>query len=94
MGTNIMTDGDISYHHLRYAIAVLKQDISSTGAEPHLQGGLYYLESFRNVAVELSNSVIPCILILIFGGWDLHFIFIHAYSHYRFLYWICRLRMD
>jgi len=79
MGTNIMTDGDISYCHLRYAIAVLKQDIGSTGAEPYLQGGLYHLESSRNVAVELSNSVIPCILILICGGWDLYFIPSYAY---------------
>jgi hypothetical protein len=94
MGTNIMTDGDISYRHLRYAIAVLKQDIGLTGAEPYLQGGLYHLESSRNVALGLSNSVIPCILILVCGGWALYFIPIHAYTHYRFIYRICGLRVD
>ena len=68
LGTDIMTDGNISHRSVRYAIAVFKQDIGSSGGELYLQGGLYHLESSRNVAAELSNSVLPCIVIHIFGG--------------------------
>jgi len=68
VGTDIMTDGDISHRSVRYAIAVFKRDIGSSGGDLYLQGGLYHLESSRNVAGELSNSVLPCIMIHIFGG--------------------------
>ncbi|CAA7265766.1 unnamed protein product [Cyclocybe aegerita] len=61
------TDGDLSIGLLRYLIAEIKNEIGSTHAEPYLQGILYYLESTRDQAVRYCTSVLPCIVIALFG---------------------------
>jgi hypothetical protein len=62
------TDGDLSSGKFRYAIFEFKNEIGATGAEPFFQAILYYLEATRKFAGEHSNSVLPCIIILIFGA--------------------------
>ncbi|KAJ3498893.1 hypothetical protein NLJ89_g10162 [Agrocybe chaxingu] len=61
------TDGDLSVGLLRYLIAEIKNEIGSTGVEPYLQGILYYLESTRDQAVRCCTSILPCIVIALFG---------------------------
>ena len=61
------TDGDLSVGLLRYLIAEMKNEIGSQGAEPYLQGILYHLESTRDQALQYLHSVLPCMIISLFG---------------------------
>ncbi len=76
-----ITDGDVSYKILKYLIAELKNDIGSKGAEPYMQGCLYYLELTRREATKHPSSSLPCLLMLIFGMMGL---FNHICSHILF----------
>ena len=62
------TDGDLSSGKFRYLIFEFKNEIGATGAEPFFQGILYYLEGTRKFASQHRNSVLPCIIVLIFGA--------------------------
>jgi hypothetical protein len=62
------TDGDLSSGKFRCLIFEFKGEIGSLGAEPFLQAILYYLEATRELAVKHRNSVLPCIIVLIFGA--------------------------
>ena len=64
---NFTTDGDLSIGEFRLLIAEFKNEVGSKGAEPFFQAILYYLEATRNLASEYHNSVLPCIIVLIFG---------------------------
>jgi hypothetical protein len=75
------TDGDLSRGKFRYSIFEFKNEIGATGAEPFFQAILYYLEATRNFAGQHRNSVLPCIIVLIFGAlsfFDLSFILSHT----------------
>jgi hypothetical protein len=62
------TDGDVSIGDFRLLIAEFKNEVGSKGAEPFFQAILYYLEATRSLAMKYRNSVLPCILVLIFGA--------------------------
>jgi hypothetical protein len=62
------TDGDLKVDDFRYLLAELKNEIGSTNTEPYFQAIHYYLESTRKQAVEYSDSVLPCFVILMFGA--------------------------
>ena len=76
---NYTTDADISFKGFRYLIAELKNEVGSSGAEPYMQGSLYYLESTRTEAAKHSSSPLPCLLMVVFGTLALFF-------NYRCLY--------
>ncbi len=61
------TDGDMSIGEFRLLIVEFKNEVGSKGAEPFFQAILYYLEATRSLASEYHNSVLPCIIVLIFG---------------------------
>ena len=61
------TDGDLLVAGFRLLIAELKNEVGSKAAEPLFQAILYYLEATRNHATKYPNSVLPCIIVLIFG---------------------------
>ncbi|KIL66082.1 hypothetical protein M378DRAFT_10374 [Amanita muscaria Koide BX008] len=70
-GIAYSTDGDIgrtNCRNLRFAIIDFKNDVGSKGAEPLLQSIHYYLESNRRRAPEMPSSVLPCMIIMIFGA--------------------------
>src|SRR5262249_35957004 len=67
-GTRYSTDGDIQHRDYRYVIAEMKNEIGSGGAEPYAQASLYYLESTRQQALAHPTSVLPALLVLIFGA--------------------------
>jgi hypothetical protein len=75
------TAGDVSYNLFKYLIAEIKHDIGSKGAEPYMQGCLYYLESTRGEAPKHSSSSLPCLLMLIFG---MEALFNHIYAYIFF----------
>ena len=54
------TDGDLSIGNYRFLIAELKNEIG-------FQAILYFLEATRKLAARNLNSVLPCIIVLIFG---------------------------
>jgi hypothetical protein len=62
------TDGDLSAGSFRFLIAEFKNEVGSKGAEPFFQSILYFLEATRKCATQNLNSVLPCIIILIFGS--------------------------
>ncbi|KAM6501181.1 hypothetical protein JOM56_004195 [Amanita muscaria] len=65
-----ITDGDIgrtNRRNLRFAIIDFKNDVGSKGAEPLLQSIHYYLESNRRRAPEMPSSVLPCMILMVFG---------------------------
>ena len=62
------TDGDLSIGEFRLLIAEFKNEVGSKGAEPFFQAILYYLEATRSLASEYHNSVLPCIIVVIFGS--------------------------
>jgi len=66
--TKFETDGDISYKNFRLAIVEIKNDLGYTGAEASAQAILYYLESTRKQAPKMQESVLPCLLIVMFGS--------------------------
>ncbi|KDR79311.1 hypothetical protein GALMADRAFT_1233107 [Galerina marginata CBS 339.88] len=69
-GTSIgpyTTDGDLSFGRFRLLIAEFKNEVGSKGAEPFFQAILYFLEATRILATQHLNSVLPCILVLVFG---------------------------
>jgi len=61
------TDGDLSIGNYRFLIAKFKNEIGSTAAEPFFQAILYFLEATRKLATHHLNSILPCIIVLIFG---------------------------
>ncbi|KAJ3499972.1 hypothetical protein NLJ89_g9993 [Agrocybe chaxingu] len=61
------TDGDLSIGKFRFLIAEFKNEIGSTAAEPFFQAILYFLEATRKLATQHLNSVLPCMIVLIFG---------------------------
>lgn len=61
------TDGDFSVNDHRYAIVEIKNEITSSGADPYNQGILCYLEWTRDTAKTLENTCLPCMLVLLFG---------------------------
>jgi len=65
--TNYETDGDISLNGLRYALTEIKNEICSSGTEPYAQAALYYQEAMREHAEKLAHSVLPCLIVLVFG---------------------------
>jgi hypothetical protein len=74
MPLGYMTDGDMIVNRYWYAIAEIKNEVGSTGAEPYNQGILHYLESTREYAIKMDASCLPCIIILLFGKYaDLSF---------------------
>ena len=62
------TDGDLSIGAFRSLIAEFKNEIGSKAAEPYFQATLYFLEATRKLATQHLNSVLPCIIVLIFGS--------------------------
>lgn len=63
------TDGDRSVDDFMYLIVEIKNELGSGGrADLLLQALLYYLESTRGLAARHHNSVLPCILVLVFGA--------------------------
>ena len=62
------TDGDQSSGKFRFVISEFKNEIGAKGAEPFFQAIFYYLEATREFAGQHSNSVLPCIIILIFSA--------------------------
>ncbi|KAF8157793.1 hypothetical protein B0H34DRAFT_844095 [Crassisporium funariophilum] len=61
------TNGDLSIGNYRFLIAEFKNEIGSKGAEPFFQAILSFLEATRKLATQHLNSVLPCIIVLIFG---------------------------
>ena len=61
------TDGDLPIGEYGFLIAELKNEIGSKGAEPFFQAVLYFLEVTQKLATQHLNSVLPCIIVLIFG---------------------------
>jgi hypothetical protein len=89
-----VTDGDLSSGKFRILIFEFKNEIGATGAEPFFQAILYYLEATRKFAGQHLNSVLPCIIVLIFGALsflDPSFIYLIPF---RPLHCICRCCMD
>jgi hypothetical protein len=66
-GTSYETDGDIALNGFRYALLEVKNEICSSGAEPYAQAALYYQEATREHAGKLAHSVLPCLIVLVFG---------------------------
>jgi hypothetical protein len=62
------TDGDLSIGSFKFLIAELKNEIGSKAAEPFFQAILYFLEATRKCATQNLNSILPCIIVLIFGS--------------------------
>lgn len=62
------TDGDLSINSFRFLIAEFKNEIGSKAAEPFFQAILYFLEATRKRATQNLNSILPCIIVLIFGS--------------------------
>jgi hypothetical protein len=67
-GQQYRTDGDMQHAGYRYIIAEMKNEIGAKGAEPYAQASLYYLESTRKQALAHPGSVLPTLLVLVFGG--------------------------
>ena len=62
-----ITNGDLSVGKYRFLIAKIKNEVGSSGAEPYFQAILYFLEATRELATQHLNSVLPCIIVLVFG---------------------------
>jgi hypothetical protein len=62
------TDGDLSINSFRFLIVEFKNEIGSKAAEPFFQAILYFLEATRKCATQNLNSILPCIIVLIFGS--------------------------
>ena len=78
---NFTKDSDLSFGNFRFLIAEFKNEIGSTGAEPFLQAILCFLESTRTFATGHVNTVLPCIIVLIFGLsflFNIYFILSHT----------------
>ena len=89
------TDGDLSIGNYRFLIAEFKNEIGSKGAEPFFQSILYFLEATRKLATRHVNSVLPCIIVLIFGSWfSFNIGFSLFYTGFRPLCCICWCCMD
>jgi len=65
--TNYETDGDMSLDGIRYVLTEMKNEVCSSGAEPYAQAALYYQEAMREHAEKLAHSVLPCLIVLVFG---------------------------
>lgn len=61
------TDDNLSYFSFQLLITEFKNEIGSEVAEPYFQALIYYLETMRDVVPKRSHSVLPCIIVLIFG---------------------------
>ena len=62
-----ITNGDLSVGKYQFLIAKIKNEVGSSGAEPYFQAILYFLEAMRELATQHLNSVLPCIIVLVFG---------------------------
>ncbi|GLB38821.1 hypothetical protein LshimejAT787_0506860 [Lyophyllum shimeji] len=65
--TEFETNGDTLVGPHRFNLAEFKNEIACSGAEPYFEAGFYYIESTRDHAAAMPHSVLPCIIILIFG---------------------------
>lgn len=63
------TDSDLSIGKCRFVIAEFQNEIGSMATEPffHDQTILNFLEATQKLATQHLNSVLPCIIVLIFG---------------------------
>ncbi|KIL58321.1 hypothetical protein M378DRAFT_86656, partial [Amanita muscaria Koide BX008] len=69
-GTTHSTDGDegdTNRRNLPFALIEFKNDVGSKESEPFVQSVLRYLESTRKQAPEMPCSVLPCMIINVFG---------------------------
>ncbi|KAG1904979.1 uncharacterized protein F5891DRAFT_925229, partial [Suillus fuscotomentosus] len=58
---------DIHNHHHLFVIAKFKNKAATSNSEPYLQALSYYLESIRTYAPRMSESALPCLLLIHFG---------------------------
>ena len=65
------TDGDLSRGKFKILIFEFKNEVGATGAELFFQAILYYLAAKRTFAGQYRNSVLPCIIVIIFGALSL-----------------------
>ena len=87
------TDGHLSSGKFKILIFEFKNEVGATGAEPFFQAILYYLAATRTFAGQYRNSVLPCIVVIIFGALSLitgSFYLIPLRPSHR----ICRCCMD
>jgi len=61
-------DGNLSSGKFRFSIFKFKNEIGATAAQPFFQAILYYLKATRKFAGQHRNSVLLCIIVLIFGA--------------------------
>ena len=61
------TDGSIFLNQFQYALLEVKNEIGRKGAKPYAQAALYYLESNRPRAAKWAHSVLPCLVVVVFG---------------------------
>ena len=72
---------DLSIGKSRSLIAEFKNEIGSKAAELFFQATFYFLEATRKLATQHLNSVLPCIIVLIFGSLSfLNTLFILSYT--------------
>ena len=61
---NLETGGDMTSGQFITLLAEFKNNVGWSGAEPYLQAMLYYLEFTWK---KFSQSVLPCLIMLVFG---------------------------
>lgn len=96
-GTQSATDGDAHSAEgaHRFNIAIIRNELGSGGADPYLHASSCYLESTRNHASRMPYSVLPCIILLVFGSSrNMHFVLIHPNFQYRSSYVLCRCGVE
>jgi len=65
--TGYITDGHALANNYPYLITECKNEIGNSGADPYLQGGLYYYEFMRKLSLDAPASTLPCLHIFYFG---------------------------
>jgi hypothetical protein len=96
-GTTYTTDGDVGHNNdrnLSCALVEFKDDVGSKGAEPFMQSILYYLELTRARAPKMPNSVLPCMVINVFGLSHCGLFTLVLNCHCRTLYELYRCSME
>jgi hypothetical protein len=88
------TDGDLYTGKFRFLIGEFKNEIGSKAAEPFFQAILYFLEATRELATRHLKSVLPCIILLIFGSFSFLIPALFCLILFRPLCRICRRCMD
>ncbi|CAG8604043.1 4687_t:CDS:2, partial [Paraglomus brasilianum] len=66
--TGYITDGHALANNYPYLITECKNEIGNSGADPYLQGGLYYYEFMRKLSLDAPASTLPCLHIFYFGA--------------------------